>query len=88
MSIASSLTSPCTAATSQPTETVMFGLRGDLLDEVVGHALVERVAAAEDRDRAGMAGEEQRCLPRRIAGADDVDLESVAVLGASLRAAP
>ena len=51
----------------------------ELVDEVARHALLERVAAAEDRHAARVGGEEQRRLPRRVAGADDVDVEPVRV---------
>ena len=37
------------------------------------------VAAAEDRHAARVGGEEQRRLPGRVAGADDVDVEAVRV---------
>ena len=57
----------------------MFGPRRELVDEIPGHALVERLAAAEDRHAARMGGEEHRRLPGRVAGADDVDVEAMRV---------
>ena len=52
---------------------------GELVDEVARHALLERLAPAEDRHAAGVAGEEQRGLAGRVPGADDVDVEAVRV---------
>src|SRR6476469_4745192 len=52
-------------------------LAPDLVHEVLGHALLERVATADDRHGAGVVGEEEGRLAGRIAGADDVDVEAV-----------
>ena len=52
-------------------------LRRDLIHEVLGHALLERVAAADDGHGARVIGEEERSLAGRVAGADDVDIEPV-----------
>ena len=57
----------------------MFDRRRELVDEVARHALLERVAAAEDRHAPRVVREEQRRLARRVAGADDVDVEAVRV---------
>jgi hypothetical protein len=46
-----------------------------LLDEVARHALLERVAAAEDGDAPRVVREVQSSLPGRVAGADDVNVE-------------
>ena len=51
----------------------------ELVDEVAGHALLEPLAAVEDGHAPRMGGEEQGRLPGRVAGADDVDVEAVAV---------
>ena len=55
------------------------GLAAHLVDEVLRHALLERVAAAHDRDGARVAGEEERGLTGRVARADDADVEPVRV---------
>ena len=47
--------------------------------EVARHALLEAVAAAEDRHAPRVRREEHRRLARRVAGADDVDVEAVRV---------
>ena len=52
-------------------------LPANLVHEVLGHALLERVAAADDGHRARVIGEEQRRLAGRVARADDVDVEPV-----------
>jgi len=39
----------------------------------------EAVAAAQDRDAAGVCREEERSLPGRVPRADDVDVKSVGV---------
>ena len=55
------------------------GARGDLVDQVARHALLEAAAAVEDGHAAGVRGEEHRRLPGRVAGADDVHVEAVRV---------
>ena len=50
-----------------------------LVDEILRHALLQRVAAVDDRDRAGVGREEDGRLPRPVAGTDDVDVEPVRV---------
>ena len=57
----------------------MFAPGGELLDEVARHALLERLAAVEDRHAPGVGREEHRRLAGRVAGADDVDVEAVGV---------
>src|SRR5439155_12131109 len=52
-------------------------LPANLRDQVLGHALPERVAAGEDRDGARMVGEEERRLPGGVPRADDVDVQAV-----------
>ena len=78
-SIASSAASPCAATTSVWSITLDVGTGGDLVDQIAGHALLEPVAAVEDRHAARMRREEHGRLPGRVAGADDVDVEAVAV---------
>src|SRR5689334_19697346 len=51
--------------------------RRELLDQVLGHALLEIVASAKDRDRASVAREGDRRLSRRVARSDDVDVDAV-----------
>src|SRR5581483_12449689 len=51
--------------------------RRELVDEVSRHALLEAVAAAEQRHAARVVREEDRGLARRVAGADDVHVEPV-----------
>ena len=51
----------------------MFGVLLDRVDQVLGHRRRETVAADEDPNGAGVAGEMERRLPRRVAAADDVD---------------
>ena len=51
----------------------------DPLDEVTRHALVEALAAADDRDAPCVSREVQRRLSWRVAGPDDVDVEAVGV---------
>ena len=51
--------------------------RLQLGDQVVGHALREARAAAEDRDPAGVIREVERRLARGIARSDDVDVLAV-----------
>ena len=51
----------------------------ELVDQVPRHALLEALAAVEDRDAARVGREEHRRLPGRVAGADDVDVEPVHV---------
>ena len=48
------------------------GLAGDLLDQIARHALLERVAAHQQRHLARVVGEVQRRLAGRVAGADEV----------------
>ncbi len=55
----------------------MFGRAAELLDEIARHALLEVLAAAEDRDAARVGGEVHRRLSRRVACADDMDVEAV-----------
>ena len=49
----------------------------DLLGQVVGHALLEGVAAHDERDRVRVVREEHRRLAGRVAGADEVDVETL-----------
>ena len=51
--------------------------RSELVDEIARHALLEALAAAEDGHALRMVGEEHGRLPRRVAGAHDVDVEAV-----------
>ena len=51
--------------------------RGDLVDEVARHALLEPLAAADDRDAPGVVREEHRRLPGGVARSDDVHVEAV-----------
>ena len=51
--------------------------RRDLVDEVARHALLEPLAAADDRDAPGVVREEHRRLAGRVARADDVHVEAV-----------
>src|SRR4029078_942681 len=53
--------------------------RPELVDEVHRHALLEPIAAAENRDPARVRGEEHRHLPGGVAGPHDVDVEAVDV---------
>ena len=62
-------------------------LAPQLLDQVVRHALLQGIAAHDQRHRARMVGKVQRRLTGRVAGADQVDVEPWVAL-ASLRAAP
>ena len=55
----------------------MFDSVGELLDEIVRHALLEALAAVEDGDALRVGREEQRRLTRRVAGTDDVDVPAV-----------
>ena len=52
-------------------------LAGDLVDQVVRHALGQRVAAHHQRHPARMVGEVQRRLAGRVAGADEEDVLAV-----------
>src|SRR4051812_10368668 len=47
--------------------------RPELLDQVVRHRPLQRLAAYEERDRVGVAGEEHRGLTGGVGAADDVD---------------
>ena len=62
-------------------------LAADLLDQVVRHALLERVAAHDQRDGARVVGEEHRRLARGVAGADQVDVLPLRRAGLAARGA-
>ena len=62
-----------------PKEHVDVRAARELVDEIPGHALVERLAAVHDRHAARVGGEEHRCLAGRVAGADDVDVQTMRV---------
>ena len=66
--------SPSAAIACAPVRTSMFVDRGDLLDEVVGHRLRQRVAAHEHRHPRGVAAEVDGRLPGRVGAADDDDV--------------
>ena len=51
--------------------------RRELVDQVARHALLQPVAAAEDRHAARVGREVHGRLPRRVAGSHDVDVEAV-----------
>ena len=55
----------------------MFGRRGELVDEIARHPLLEPLAAAEDGHAPGVVREEDRRLAGRVGRADDVDVEAV-----------
>ncbi len=48
--------------------------RLDLTSEVLGHPGAERIGPHHERDGAGVAGEVQRGLPRRVGASDDEDV--------------
>ena len=54
----------------------MFARGLELADQVLRHALGERLGADEDRDAARVPGEMQRRLAGRVATAHDVDVLS------------
>ncbi len=55
--------------------------RGDLIDQVLRHALFEPITATDDRDTACVARKVHRCLAGGVSGADDVDIDAVRVRG-------
>ena len=67
------------AATSVRSSDADVRPRRELVDEVARHALLERLAAADDRHAARVGREEHRRLPGGVARADDVDVEPVRV---------
>src|SRR4051812_21555313 len=72
-----------------PVDRVDVRPRSELNGEVVRHALLERLAAADDGHGLGMVGEEHRRLRCRVAGAHDVDVQAVGVRSfAARRAVP
>ena len=79
MSIASSDASPCTRDHLDAEECVDAETRRQLVDQVARHALLERVASAEDRHAPRVIREEEGGLPGRVARPDDVDVEPVRV---------
>ena len=87
MSIDSSAPSPCAADDLRLEDDVDVRPGRDLLDEVAGHALLERVAAVEDRHALRVCGEEHRRLAGRVSRADEVDVEAVRVRGLAARGA-
>ena len=52
----------------------MFGMSLDLLDQVVGHRLLQRRPAHQDRHRLGAAGQVDGRLPGGVRAADDEDV--------------
>ena len=59
----------------------------ELVDQIAGHAPLERVAAAEDRHRPGVGGEEHGRLPGRVARTDYVHVQPVGVGSLAARCA-
>ena len=51
--------------------------RRHLVDEIARHALLERLAAADDRHALRVVGEVERRLPGRVARPHDVDVQAV-----------
>src|SRR6266496_2661544 len=52
-------------------------LRDELLDQITGHAFLQRIAPDDKRDRAGVIGEVERRLTGRVSAAYEVDVESM-----------
>ena len=77
MSIAVRCVSPCAALHFRPQLNRHVRFAAELLDQVVGHALFQGIAADDERHRARMIGKVQRRLAGRVSGADEVDVESV-----------
>jgi hypothetical protein len=50
-------------------------LDAQLLDQIVGHALFQGIAAHQERDLAGMIGKVQRRLAGRVSGTDEENVE-------------
>ena len=63
-------------------------LGGELLDQVVRHAVGKRRPAHQERDLGRVAREEHRGLPRRVAAADQEHALARGSLSASVCAAP
>ncbi len=61
--------------------------RGELVDEVAGHALLQRLPAIEDGHAPCMGGEEHRRLAGRVPGPEDVHVKAVGVGGLAARRA-
>ena len=71
----------------RPSQHADVRANGQLVDQIARHALLEPVAAADDRHALRVTGEEQRRLTCRVAGADDVHVDAVAAQRLAARGA-
>jgi hypothetical protein len=62
-------------------------LRAQLLDQIVGHAFFQGIAAHQEGDPARMIGKVQRRLAGRVSGADEENVEPVRGAGLAARGA-
>src|SRR6185437_2631782 len=84
MSISARLCSPYTARISAKLHAdVRF--RAELLDQVVGHAVLEAWPPHDEGHLAGVTGKVQRGLAGRVARADQVDIHAVDGVGLAPR---